>query len=210
MRNCIIISGSPESDIDYYNNYITDSFIIAADSGWEKCEKLGIKYDLLIGDFDSSAKPDTDCETIVLPVRKNDTDTFYCVKEAIKRGFDNILILGGIGSRIDHTYTNILALNFCADRGVKACLLDRYNKITVLTDDTIIEKGEYLHFSLFSLFGSCEGLTTRGTQYDLTDYTLTADCPLAQSNSFKDDRIEIKFKSGKILFIQSNDSPYSS
>lgn len=53
-----------------------------------KCKKLGIKPDLIIGDFDSSDVPDTDIKTIILPVRKDDTDTFFAVKYAIKQGFN--------------------------------------------------------------------------------------------------------------------------
>ena len=66
----MIITGAPEDDIDYYKHYIDGRFIIAADSGYQKCVKLNIKPNLIIGDFDSSTKPDTDIETIILPVRR--------------------------------------------------------------------------------------------------------------------------------------------
>lgn len=205
MNKCLIISGAPEKDIEYYKNYVDSRFIISADSGYEKCLKLNIKPDLIIGDFDSSEKPETDIDTIVLPVRKDDTDTFFAVKQAVNKGFDDIIILGGIGSRFDHTYCNILALNYCLDNNVKASLINKYNKIEVYANDFSFDKGEYSNFSFYSIFGDCIGLTTRGTQYDLTDYTLKSDCPLAQSNSFKADKVTVSFKSGKLLFIQCND-----
>ena len=205
MNKCLIISGAPEEDIEYYKSYIDSRFIISADSGYQKCLKLNITPDLIIGDFDSSAKPETYIETIVLPVRKDDTDTFFAVKEAIKRGFDDIIILGGIGSRFDHTYCNILALDYCLDRNVKAVLLNKYNKIEIFNKSFSFNKKDYSSFSFYALFGDCIGLTTRGTQYDLTDYTLKSDCPLAQSNSFKQEKVTVDFNSGKILLIQSND-----
>lgn len=111
IKKCLIITGAPEDDIDYYKHYIDGRFIIGADSGYQKCVKLNIKPNLIIGDFDSSKKPDTDIETIVLPVRKDDTDTLSAVKEAIKRGYNDIIILGGIGNRFDHTYNNVLVLS---------------------------------------------------------------------------------------------------
>ena len=116
-----------------------------------------------------------------------------------------VILAGGIGSRIDHTYGNILSLNYCADRNINAVMINKKNKIQVLTKDYSFEKEGYEYLSLFALFGDCTGLTTRGTEYNLTDYTLTPDCPLAQSNIFKDSKVDIKFKSGKILLIQSND-----
>ncbi len=41
------------------------------------------------GDFDSHEKPETDRETIVLPVKKDDTDTVFAAKEAMRRGSTN-------------------------------------------------------------------------------------------------------------------------
>lgn len=206
MKSCVIISGAPEQDIDYYRSLISSRFVICADSGYQKCLALDINPQLIVGDFDSSETPsDAKCEVITLPVRKNDTDTFFAVKEAVKRGFDDILLLGAIGSRLDHTYSNILALSYCADRNVHAVMLNKSNRLRVLTEGCTFEKDGYAHFSLFALFGDCVGLTTRGTEYDLTDYTLSPSNPLAQSNSIKGDRAQINFKSGKILLIQSND-----
>ena len=190
IKKCLIISGAPESEIEYYNDYIDGRFVISADSGYNKCAKLDIKPDLIIGDFDSSDVPDTDIKTIILPVRKDDTDTFFAVKYAIKQGFNDLVILGGIGSRFDHTYCNVLALNYCFERNVKAVL---------------INKDKYNYFSFYAFLEDCIKLTTRGTQYDLTDYDLTVKCPLAQSNSFKDDNITVSYESGKLLLILSND-----
>ncbi len=205
IKKCLIITGAPEKDIDYYRNYLDGRYIISADSGYEKCQRLNIRPDLILGDFDSFEKPEMDIETIILPVRKDDTDTAFAVKEAVRRGFNDVLILGGIGSRIDHTYGNILSLNYCADRNIDAVMINDRNKAQVLTKDYSFKKDGYDYLSLFALFGDCTGLTTRGTEYNLTDYTLTPDCPLAQSNIFKDSKVDIKFKSGKILLIQSND-----
>ena len=205
IKKCLIITGVPEDDIYYYKNYIDGRFIIGADSGYQKCVKLNIKPNLIIGDFDSSTKPDTDIETIVLPVRKDDTDTLSAVKEAIKRGYNDIIILGGIGNRFDHTYNNVLVLNFCFDRNIKAVLINKHNKIEIIEKSYSFKKDNYPYFSMYPLFDACIGLTTRGTQYDLTDFTIPADCLYTQSNSFKDDVVTINYKSGKLLLILSND-----
>ena len=205
MKKCLIISGAPEINIEYYKDYVDSRFVISADSGYQKCLKLDIKPDLIIGDFDSSKLPITDIETMLLPIRKDDTDTFFAVKEAVKRNFNDIIILGGIGSRYDHTYCNILALNYCLDREVKCVLIDKYNKIEIYNKSFSFKKDNYFSFSFYAIFNDCIGLTTRGTHYDLTNYTLTPDCPLAQSNSFKDDTVSVTFKTGKLLLIQSND-----
>ena len=205
VKKCAIISGAPESDLSYYKKYLYDRYIICADSGYRKCNLLKITPGLIIGDFDSSPKPNVNCEIIELKVRKDDTDTFHCVKEAIDRGYNDIVILGGIGSRIDHTYSNILSVNFCFERNIKCALINEKNMITVVSGEAVIKKGEYEHFSLFALFEKCTGLSISGSQYDLDNVELDPFSQLTQSNAFKKDEVKIEIKSGKIILILSND-----
>ena len=51
-----------------------------------------------------------EAETIVLPCEKDDTDTVFAVKEALKRGFQDFLLIGVIGGRLDHTLGNVSLL----------------------------------------------------------------------------------------------------
>lgn len=204
IKKCAVISGAPESNISYINEYI-DRFIICADSGWEKCSRLGIKPDLIIGDFDSSAMPDAECEIIALDTRKDYTDTFQCVLEALDRGYNDIVILGGIGSRIDHTYSNILSVNYCFEKNIKCALINEKNYLTILSGESILKKGEYKYFSLFAFFEKCEGLSISGAEYDLDSVELQPYNQLTQSNEFKDDEVKISIKKGKIILIFSND-----
>lgn len=205
IKKCTIISGAPETDIEYYKSYLDNSYIISADSGYDKCKLLDVKPDLIIGDFDSSAVPNTDIETIVLPVMKNDTDTFYCVKEAVKRGFNKIIILGGIGSRIDHTYSNILCLDYCSSNNVDCFLINKNNCITIVTDKITISNDDYKYFSLFALNCICKGLNVTGAVYNLNNITLSPGEQYTQSNEVAEHYAKISINEGKILLIQSND-----
>lgn len=205
IKKCAIISGAPEDDLSYYERYLSERYIICADSGYKKCGVLGITPDLIIGDFDSSPKPDADCEIIELQVRKDDTDTFHCVKTAIEKGFEDIVILGGIGSRLDHTYSNILSVVYCFERNIKCRLVNSNNNLSVISGETVIKKGDYQFFSLFALFEKCTGVTIKGAQYNLTSARLEPDSQFAQSNAFKDDEVVITVQNGKIILILSND-----
>ena len=64
-------------------------FFIYCDCGLRHQKALGAEPDLIVGDFDSHEKPETDRETIVLPVKKDDTDTVFAAKEAMRRGLTN-------------------------------------------------------------------------------------------------------------------------
>ena len=66
-----------------------------------------ITPNLIVGDFDSYENPHLDIETIVLPCEKDDTDAAFAVKEALKRGFQDFLLVGMIGGRLDHVLGNV-------------------------------------------------------------------------------------------------------
>lgn len=201
-----IISGAPNQDSDFLKNNIDlNSFIIAADSGYIHSKNAGITPNLIVGDFDSSVMPQDSENILQLPKIKNDTDTFYCIKEAIKRGADEIEIFCAIGSRSDHSYSNLLALNYCLDNNVKAKIIDSKNIISVHNKSFEIHKSEFKYFSLFAFMEDVEGLNITGAAYNLNNKTLLVSDPLGQSNEFKDNKVNIDFKKGKIMLILSND-----
>ena len=204
IKACVIIAGAPEKDLSYYNQYISDRYIICADSGYLKCKELSVKPDLIIGDFDSSPYPDADCEIIKLNTHKDDTDTLHCAQVAVERGFNDVVILGGIGDRVDHTYANVLILNFFLDNNVKAIMLDGKNRIRVAGKSLALKKGDYKYFSLFPLFSPCKKLSISGAEYHVSNIDINPYDMFAQSNSFVED-VLVLFESGKLLIIESND-----
>lgn len=201
-----IISGAPDQNIDFLNDKIDkSSFIIAADSGYLTCLSANIRPNLIMGDFDSSDFPQADCEVISFSPIKDDTDTLCCVKEAIKRGADEIEIYCGIGSRLDHTYANLLCLEYCRKHNVNAYLINENNKASIVDREIIIEKSEYKYFSLFAFLGDVSGLSIQGAAYELDNKYIYAGNLFGQSNEFKDDIVKITVKKGLILLILSND-----
>lgn len=66
-----------------------EDFCIYCDSGLYHQERLCAHPDLIVGDFDSHPRPESTAETIVLPTVKDDTDTVFAVKEALRRGFED-------------------------------------------------------------------------------------------------------------------------
>ena len=94
-RRGVIIGGA---DIQNYERLRAqlepDDYCIYCDSGLKHREALGVQPSLIVGDFDSHENPHADVETIVLPTVKDDTDTVYAVKEGLRRGFSDFLLLG--------------------------------------------------------------------------------------------------------------------
>ena len=86
-----------------------DDLIIAADSGYMNAKALGVTPDLLLGDLDSlgDIKPPKTAEILQVPAEKDFTDTQLAVDTAIKKGASEIIIVGGLSGRLDHTLANI-------------------------------------------------------------------------------------------------------
>ena len=73
MKTCYIFSA-----VEMKNNFPKpdkDDLIIAADAGYLNVQKAGLRPDVVIGDFDSSKKPNTDTPIETFPILKDDTDT---------------------------------------------------------------------------------------------------------------------------------------
>ena len=73
-RRAVILSAVPVSTA--LCRYVQpDDFVVACDAGYRNAERLDLRPDLIVGDFDSAPQPKTEHETIVLPHVKDDTDT---------------------------------------------------------------------------------------------------------------------------------------
>lgn len=210
--NCTVISGAPDDDLEFIKKNIDiSSYIIAADSGYVKCKKIGIIPDLIIGDFDSSKKPNSDAPDgiIQLEVEKAFTDTFTAIRYAVENGAEDITVFGAVGSRIDHTYSNILCLDYCKKHGVKCVIVNKHNRVSLIEGEGFINK-DYQWFSLFAFLEDCKGVKISGAHYSEAFYNLDKmDINLgdqfAQSNFVENNFATVTCEKGTLLLIESND-----
>lgn len=206
---CIIFSGANIFDYDFIASYIdSNDFIICADSGICHAEKLGLRADILIGDFDSADKIDRNMysEIITLPCEKDDTDTFAAAKIAVEKGADEVVIFGAIGSRMDHTLGNIFTLEYLHNQGICARIINEKNEIGIIKNETLsIRKRENSFLSLIPLDEKVGSVSISGVKYPLENATIYRDKTLAISNEFYDDVAKISVNDGTLLYIISKD-----
>ena len=109
----LIISGG-----DYFPiPDLSCDYVIACDLGYLHAEKMGIRPDLILGDFDSAPVPDGKIPVEQHPVRKDDTDTMLAVKKALSLGYADLVMACAFGGRLDHAYANIQAGAYAAEQG---------------------------------------------------------------------------------------------
>lgn len=202
---CVMISGSPEYDIDFIKAAASDGgYLICADSGYDTAVKAGLKPDLVIGDFDSAAgMPDGGFEIIRLNTDKDYTDTLVCAQNALQRGYDEITILAATGGRLDHTLANLYALDHIAENGGSAAILSEKERIELMASgkERVFKGFKGKTFSLFP-FG-CESavLSVRGAEYELNGYELKSSVPIGVSNVFSGEECRITVSKGKALIV---------
>ncbi|MEE1038664.1 MAG: thiamine diphosphokinase [Eubacterium sp.] len=208
MKKIMIITSYIEGDKEEINSLIKNTdcdYIICADGGYDYAMKAHITPDLLVGDFDSSKTtlPD-DIETIVVPVEKDDTDLQLALKIAIEKGAEEILIIGGIGGRVDHTIGNIQNIVHYSTSGPRIEILDPNQSITVHHPGTYTYRGkEGMTFSAFAYTPEVTGVTYHGAYYPLDNHTLTNTFPLGISNHFLGEEITVTTKSGILIIVRT-------
>ena len=207
MNRCVIIGGAPIEKSEVIKEYLRDGdFIIACDSGLKNAEKLDVTPDLIIGDFDSHEKPETDIETITLPREKDDTDTVFAAKEAMRRGFKDFLIVGAIGQRLDHTMVNVYMLLMLEEHGCSAMMVDDYSEM-FLIDEKNTRSAEiaetYPYFSLVAVNGPVSGVTIENAKFPLKNAVIKPSYQYATSNEvIKGKTARVSVKSGCALLIK--------
>ena len=204
MRRCVIVGGAGIERYDKVRAQLReDDFFVFCDSGLRHMDGLGVFPDLIIGDFDSHANPQMDAETIVLPSEKDDTDTFFAAKEMVKRGFDEYLLLGVIGARLDHTIANLSILLMLDSAGKQAKAIDDYSEMEIVSSEAAYIEDSYAFFSLLNITGEAEGVTIRNAKYPLDSAAIDCDYQYAVSNDVLPGRTaEVSVAKGRLLLIK--------
>ena len=202
-RRCVIFTARCDGDVNRAYAPREGDYVLCADGGWQLARRAKATPDLVIGDFDSSRQPE-EGPVERHPVEKDDTDTMLCLKRGLALGYDDFLIVGGFGGRIDHTLGNLQAMHYAADRGASAVMTDGLSWATVVENGSVrvpanaIGEGP-VKLSVFALDQECRGVNIRGAKWEIADGTMTNGFPFGVSNEFAGEWAEISVKDGALL-----------
>ena len=204
IERCVIVGGADINNYDFIRERLcVDDFVIFCDSGLKHMENLQVQPSLIVGDFDSHENPHLDVETIILPCEKDDTDTVFAVKEAIKRGFNDFLLIGVVGARLDHTLGNVSILLYLDSLGKKGCIIDDYSEMEIVSSKPVSICDDYSFFSLLNISGCAKGITITGAKYPLVDGEISCEYQYGVSNEvFPGDTASVRVNEGRLLLIK--------
>lgn len=193
--------------------HITEGdLLIGADSGAKFLVQQGFRPDIAIGDFDSVSDADLTCireqslQTIACdPIDKDFTDTEMAFRLALDLKPQEIVLLGALGTRFDHSLANVHLLALAEELGIQASIIDQHNMIFLASAVTTVHKRNFPNVSLLPLTMEVAGITLRGFQYPLEEAKLTIGMSLGISNVLLEETGVLSFREGKLLIIQSRD-----
>lgn len=171
--------------------------IYAADSGLYHLEALGLRPDKWLGDQDSyRQKLPTGIETLTYAQDKDASDTELAMVEAIRDGWEQIGIIAGRGSRMDHTLANMLLL---ARYPLRVFMLDPGQWLTVVNAGHSLDLTGFCGYtlSLLPLGEKVAGIELTGTKWPLTRAELA---PGSQglSNIIVQDQVRLSLQQGML------------
>lgn len=209
MKVLLVAAGS-RPDVDLFFKYYNDCDVkIAIDKGAEVFVDYKANADYLVGDFDSIGENYKEAiknfKKIVYPSEKDYTDSDIAINLVKNIGATQVIMLGMIGGRLDHTIGNIGLLNTCLKNNIDAYIIDEFSKVSLKEKPFTLsgERGEIISFYAFTEL--VKGLTIKNAKYELEDYDLDCFESLCNSNEFLDEDIEVFFENGKLLVIYSKE-----
>lgn len=212
----VIISGGHIDDafaLDWLEKNKYDC-MIAADSGMDFLHCNEVVPDIIAGDFDSAKEESVayfqglnGVQVMKLNPIKDDTDTEFVIREAIRRGAKKITVLGATGTRLDHVLANVNLLGIGLEEGVSIELVDKHNRIRMIDACIEMKKSEQFgdYVSVLPVKGDAKGVTLEGMKYSLQDADIACFSSLGVSNEIVEDTAKISVKQGVLLVIESRD-----
>ena len=185
-----------------------DDLTIAADSGLANALALGVTPSIVLGDFDSigETKIPKNAEVLRVPAEKDFTDTQLAVDTALKQGADDIVIIGGLSGRLDHTVSNLSILEDLHEKRVHALITDGKNRVRFLSaSSTLLPRSGYRYLSLLCLSERAKGVSVEGCKYPLKNATLKRSFQYAVSNEITGNCALVSVRKGGIYLIESAD-----
>lgn len=186
-----------------------EDICIAADAGYHNAKKLGERVDILIGDFDSIGRvPREEVREIQeVPAEKDLTDTQIALEIAVERGADEVIIVGGLGGRLDHTLSNLGILEDMHERHIHGYATDGQNRVHFIrSTSTLIARSAYKYISLLPADQVVKGVTMEGGKYPLKNQALKRRISgFTVSNEITGNVVFIAVKKGGLYIIESKD-----
>lgn len=211
MKKAVLITGGREISKELLEKY-SGRYKIVADSGANSLNKHKLKCDFLFGDLDSIDEDslnyikENSIEIKKFPPMKNLTDTEICIEFLIENDFKDIVILGGLGTRLDHELANIFLLKKLFKNNIKGKIEDSHNEVIYAeVGEYELKKDDKKYVSVINVSDEIS-YSTEGMLYEVENLIINYENPgRGVSNEIKNESAKIKINKGEAFIIKSKD-----
>ncbi len=206
MKKCIIWANgkAPRKSVVLYLQKIGYDTLICADGGANSAGKYNIIPDVVVGDFDSIEEKTISAfknKSKIIHVRSQySTDVEKCLYYAIKKNFNEAILIGVTGDRLDHTFCNLgIVLKFF-DK-IKLRIAAENSFLSAFTGNIELRTLPGETISLYG-FNSKTKIFSEGLKYPLKNISLPFGEKESTSNVALTNKVKLKIKGGKIFIIR--------
>jgi thiamine pyrophosphokinase len=181
--------------------------IVCADGGTRHALALGLKPQVIVGDLDSMAPVERQ-SVLALgsrveqhPHDKNETDLELAIRYAVSRSPSSILIVAGLGRRLDQTIGNIALLSGPELVNLDVRMDDGVEEVFFCREHIEVRGKPGDIVSLIPWGAAVQGVRTKGLRWPLRDETLYADKTRGISNEMQDAIAQVAISAGLLLVV---------
>jgi thiamine pyrophosphokinase len=178
-------------------------YIICADGGANKARSYGIVPDCIAGDLDSITRQTRHYFASVPIIHNADqysTDLEKALDIAVEKKFTSAVIIGAMGERPDHTFSNFSILAKYHKR-IALQLFDDRCTVEVIDRRVRFAAAIGQQISLMPM-GRCTGITTYGLRYPLRNESLQLGVREGSSNEAVRSTVTVSVHSGFLLLFK--------
>jgi thiamine pyrophosphokinase len=180
------------------------SVLICADGGANTARKINVLPDYIIGDLDSVTKDTLKYfagkSEIIGIKRQNDTDVEKCIKYAIKKKLNDIVLTGVTGDRLDHTFCNLgIVLKF--SHLARLRIMAENSLLAPYTGNVNIKTCSGETVSLYGLNAKTR-ILSEGLYYPLKNISLPFGVKESTSNIAVGRELKLRISGGVIFVIR--------
>jgi thiamine pyrophosphokinase len=206
MKKCIILANGkpPKKSVITFFQMKGYTKLICADGGANSALKMKLVPDVIIGDLDSISttafKELKSVSKIIQLKRQNDTDVEKCLKYAISKKYNETLLVGVTGNRLDHTFCNLgIVLKFFHQ--IKISLIAEDSFLKAYTNNIEIKTFPEETISLYGISPKTK-ITSKGLKYELKNAALPFGIRESTSNIAKKVWVKLKITNGVVFIIR--------
>ncbi|NLB89320.1 MAG: thiamine diphosphokinase [Syntrophomonadaceae bacterium] len=209
---CLILANGSYGPLESYQHQLTADIVLCADGGANYAYLMELIPDYIIGDMDSISSEVKDFylqKQVVFkkfPRQKDFTDTQLVISFAEELGATEIVFLGTLGNRLDHTLSNLYSSMDACKKGKKVLHYSPELTIYIVSDKLNLQGKIGDLVSVLALTDDVDGLTERGFKYPLEKVRLEKTNPYAISNYLITENAEIELDNGIIAVFHYHNS----